>query len=110
MSRRAATKPSPAPATAPASPKLILLAEATRCCGWRRTNTFRERFLATEADADAMGLAYDEHGRAMVEAAAVVAAAQQVAREKAARAPNWRARNLGAYARPRPKERPAGAS
>lgn len=84
--------------------QLILVAEAARQCGWRRANTFRERFLVTEADAVAMGLEYDEHGRAVVDAAAVAAAALQVAREKAARAPNWRVRNLGAHAQRRSKQ------
>lgn len=88
---------------APAPSQLILIAEAARQCGWRRANTFRERFLVTEADAVAMGLAYDEHGRAVVDTAAVAAAALQVAREKADRAPNWRVRNLGVHAQRRSK-------
>lgn len=103
MTRHSRKKLQSTSAAAQAPRQLILVAEAARQCGWRRANTFRERFLVTDADAVAMGLAYDEHGRAVVDAAAVAAAALQVAREKAARAPNWRVRNLGAHAQRRSK-------
>lgn len=101
MTRPAATKPSSILATSPAPPKKMLVAEAARRCGWRRANTFRERFLSTDVDAAAMGLDYDERGRAVVDATAVTSAAAQVTREKAARPRNWRVHNLGAYARKR---------
>jgi hypothetical protein len=88
----------------------ILIAEAARRCGWRRANTFRERFLATEDAAAAMGLTYDEEGRAWVDSAAVAEAVREVETERAARDPNWRVQNLGAHARRRPPQRAKGSA
>lgn len=57
-----------------------------------------------------MGLDYDERGCAVVDPIAVASAVEEVARQKAARAPNWRIRNLGKHARPRPKAVDGGES
>lgn len=89
----------------PVPREFVLISEAARRCGWRRANTFREKFLATEEDAASMGLAYDEHGRAVVDSSAVEAAVATVERERASREPDWRVKNLGRYARPRPTKR-----
>lgn len=83
----------------------ILVSEAARRCGWRRANTFRERFLSCEEDALAMGLAYDADDRAVVDADAVDERVRQVEEERASRPPGWRLRNLGDHARPRPARR-----
>ena len=80
----------------------ITIKAAAHACGWKRANTFRERFLATEEDAIAMGLRYDELGRAHVDAVAVEAAALMMATERANRSPTWRIENLGDYAGIRP--------
>lgn len=90
----------------PESPELILIAEAARRCGWRRANTFRERFIASDKEALAMGLAYDERGRALVDAASVAVAVATIERERAERAPDWRIKNLKGHARTRPETRP----
>lgn len=99
---RAPRNPQSSPEPVRALRELILVAEAARRCGWKRPNTFRERFLATEEEASAMGLAYDEHGRAVVDARAVEAAVAKVQSERASRDPGWRLKNLGRYARTRP--------
>ncbi|MHB0964694.1 MAG: hypothetical protein ACYC5V_15960 [Gemmatimonadaceae bacterium] len=44
------------PSAPPNTQGLITIAEAARICGWKRANTFREKFLVTVDDATAMGL------------------------------------------------------
>jgi hypothetical protein len=92
----AATVPAPAR-------EYLTIKAAAAACGWKRANSFRERWLATREDAVMMGLWYDERGCAYVDADAVEVAAQKIATERAERVPNWRIKNLGAYARPRPQ-------
>jgi hypothetical protein len=89
------------PSAPTSTENLITIAEAARICGWKRANTFREKFLATVDDATAMGLYYDAEGRALVPVDAVAAAAETEAAVRAARG-NWRLKNLKAYARQRP--------
>jgi len=92
--------------SAPPNPQdLITIAEAARICGWKRANTFREKFLATVDDATAMGLCYDAEGRALVPVDAVAAKAQAEVATRAARG-NWRLSNLKKHLRERPKKRP----
>lgn len=79
--------------------------DAAARCGWKRANTFREWFLASEDDARAMGLEYDDDGRATVDAQAVEEAVRVVEQARAARARDWRVRNLGEHARKRPRKR-----
>ena len=52
-----------------------------------------------------MGLAYDEHGRAVVDSQAVAGAVAKVERERAKRDPAWRIKNLRRHARVRPPKR-----
>lgn len=102
---RTIRKPQSAPIQDAPPRELILVAEAARRCGWRRANTFRERFLGTEGEALTMGLSYDEQGRAIVAAQAVAVAVAQLAKERAARPLNWRLANLGKHARARATKR-----
>lgn len=83
----------------------ISISEAARRCGWRRANTFRERFLSSAEDAIELGLEYDSDGRAVVDAHAVEDRVRQVKDERSARPRDWRIRNLGDHARPRPARR-----
>lgn len=89
------------------SRNLIPITEAARSCGWKRANTFREQFLATEEEAIAMGLTYDERGRAVVDAAAVAAAVATVEAKRAIRGVDWRIKNLKRHAKARPTQRQA---
>ena len=93
------------PSAPPNLQDLITIAEAAQICGWKRANTFREKFLVTQADAVAMGLCYDPDGRALVPVAAVAAKAQQEETQRAARG-NWRLANLKEHKRKRPEKRP----
>ena len=102
---RTARLSKPANSAALAAPELILVAEAARRCGWQRANTFRERFLASDEEACAMGLSYDEDGRAVVDSAAVAGAVEKVKRERAERDPRWRIKNLKRHGRVRPAKR-----
>ena len=94
----------PMPSVPSNTQDLITIAEAARICGWKRANTFREKFLVTEDDAIAMGLCYDADGRALVPVNAVAAAAEKEVAVRAARG-NWRLANLKAHRRERPKKR-----
>lgn len=100
--RFTATDPSASRVPEPIAGDYITITAAAHACGWKRANTFRERFLSTVEDAVAMGLRYDECGRAYVDAVAVEAAAQRMADERANRSPTWRIENLGDYAGVRP--------
>ena len=89
-------------ASDPPAGDYVTIKSAAHACGWKRANTFRERFLATVEDATMMGLRYDELGRAYVDVQAVEAAARKMATERAKRSPTWRIKNLGDYAVVRP--------
>lgn len=100
--RSTATDASASRVSEPLASDCITIRAAAHACGWKRANTFRERFLSTVEDAVAMGLRYDECGRAYVDAVAVEAAAQKMAAERANRSPTWRIENLGNYRGVRP--------
>lgn len=85
------------------------LKEAARLCSYRRVNTFRERFLATDDDYARLVVGFDSHGRLMLHADHVDEIARALREERANRG-NWRRRNLGNYALPgRPKKGLRGA-
>lgn len=81
-------------------PPTYTLNEAAARCGYRRVNTLREKHLATAADREILGHAYDDAGRVALDRVAVDALANRLAAERLARG-NWRVRNLGKWARRR---------
>lgn len=81
-------------------PLTYTIREAAAQCGFSRANTFREKFLRTPEEREAFGAHYDERGRLVLDRSAVEAAGRRVRAEREKRG-NWRARNLGDYARPR---------
>ena len=91
------------PPAPPSCQDFITIAEAARRFGWKRANTFREKFLSSEEEAAAMGLRYDEdgQGRALVRVDAVEAMVKAEKERRASRG-NWRTINLAEHARRRP--------
>ena len=75
------------------------LKEAARICGYKRPNTFREKFLTTESCGELVA-GIDAAGRLQLHAERVEELAKQLEYERAARG-NWRPRNLGNYAKKR---------
>lgn len=74
------------------------LAQAADRCGYARTNTMREKHLATEPGRQALGHAYDGKGRVVLDADAVDRLAQRLQAERKRRG-NWRVENLGTWAK-----------
>lgn len=78
--------------------------EAAQRCGFKRPNTFREKFLDSPEAREAFGADYDQRGRLVVDRQAVDELAERLKKEREQRK-NWRVKNLGDYARPGPRRR-----
>lgn len=76
--------------------------EAAELFGYRRANTFREKYLGSPEARAALGAHYDHLGRLVLDRRAVDELFKEV-QEGRKRRNNWRVRNLGAWARPRAK-------
>src|SRR5690606_11767627 len=85
-----------------AKSRTYTIREAAERLGFRRPNTFREKYLNSPEARAALGAAYDHQGRLVLDRKAVDQLANEVEEERKRRG-NWRARNLGAYARSRAK-------
>jgi hypothetical protein len=75
------------------------LQEAAALCGWRRKNTFRVRFLVGSGRADLV-IGLGPYGELRLDADRVDELVRQLENEREAKG-NWRAANLGHWARPR---------
>lgn len=74
------------------------LNQAAERCGYARVNTVREKHLTTDTGRQALGHAYDERGRVVLDADAVDRLAERLQAERKRRG-NWRIENLGHWAR-----------
>ena len=78
--------------------------EAAERCGYKRPNTFREKFLSSPELRQKLSAGYDHKGRLVLDRVAVNALVKQLERERESRG-NWRRRNLGDWAEPGPRPR-----
>jgi len=83
-----------------AKPSTYTIREAAERLGFRRPNTFREKYLKHSESRAALGATYDHQGRLVLDRRAVDDLASQVEQERKRRG-NWRVHNLGKYAHPR---------
>lgn len=86
-------------------PRTYTIREAAERCGFRRPNTFREKFLDSPEARAAFGVEYDHKGRLVVDRMAVEELVTKLEEERKRRG-NWRIKNLGAHAvrGPRPRK------